>query len=204
MQDVTCPQEGCTMQLQPNSKVFEELPQNTKDKYSRNILWKQTISNPNLKLCPREHCQGVIDKSQPINECNRCRTKYCKECELVTHEGACDTNFQDNFKDWKRCPQCKMFIERTQGCNHMTCRCGHQFCFVCLAAWSDSHYECGNQSFHNRFNELSVWQRFLFGLLIIVAYPIFVIIFVAFWLLSIVLAAICGFFGGPVYFYVKY
>lgn len=25
----------------------------------------------------------------------------------------------------------------------MTCRCGHQFCYICLADWDDNHYECG-------------------------------------------------------------
>jgi len=49
-----------------------------------------------------------------------------------------------------------------------------------------------------------MWQRFLFGLLIIVVYPIFLGIFVTFWLLSIVLAAIYGFIVGPIHFYAQF
>ena len=63
---------------------------------------------------------------------------------LPKHEGACDANFQRNFKDWKRCPRCHMFIEKNEGCNHMTCLCSHQFCYVCLADWQERHYQCGS------------------------------------------------------------
>jgi hypothetical protein len=32
----------------------------------------------------------------------------------------------------KFCPQCRVAIIKNDGCNHMTCRCGHHFCWVCL------------------------------------------------------------------------
>jgi IBR domain, a half RING-finger domain/SAM domain (Sterile alpha motif) len=36
---------------------------------------------------------------------------------------------------WKQCPRCASLIELSIGCNHMTCRCGHDFCFLCLSEW---------------------------------------------------------------------
>jgi hypothetical protein len=49
----------------------------------------------------------------------------------------------------KRCPKCKSHIEKTVGCNHMTCRkCKHDFCWVCLDPWNihssatGGYFEC--------------------------------------------------------------
>ncbi|CAN6373431.1 unnamed protein product [Urochloa humidicola] len=32
----------------------------------------------------------------------------------------------------KLCPNCRKAIEKNQGCNHMRCVCGHNFCWLCL------------------------------------------------------------------------
>ncbi len=32
----------------------------------------------------------------------------------------------------RACPTCGMLIEHTAACKHMVCRCGTQFCFICL------------------------------------------------------------------------
>eukprot|EP00927_Polykrikos_kofoidii_P035310 TRINITY_DN29902_c0_g1_i1.p1 TRINITY_DN29902_c0_g1~~TRINITY_DN29902_c0_g1_i1.p1 ORF type:complete len:327 (+),score=30.73 TRINITY_DN29902_c0_g1_i1:755-1735(+) len=37
----------------------------------------------------------------------------------------CSTESQ--FPGCKRCPQCSILIEKSGGCDHMMCRCGHQF-----------------------------------------------------------------------------
>lgn len=31
-----------------------------------------------------------------------------------------------------KCPKCEIPIEKTTGCPHMSCPCGHQFCWYCL------------------------------------------------------------------------
>ena len=42
-----------------------------------------------------------------------------------------------NVEMWKkevgamRCPNCKFIVEKTDGCDHMTCRCRYEFCYVC-------------------------------------------------------------------------
>lgn len=36
------------------------------------------------------------------------------------------------MKTTKRCPNCKVRIEKSGGCDVMRCRCGHKFCWCCL------------------------------------------------------------------------
>ncbi len=147
MEEVTCPEEDCPKKIDVNSQCFINLPEDFKRKYNRLEVWKQTVDNPILKLCPAEHCNGVITTTIHY-VCQQCKVEYCSECMLKKHMGPCDTNFERNFKDWKRCPHCKMFIEKTEGCNHMTCNCQHQFCYVCLEDWDQEHYECGQRLFN--------------------------------------------------------
>jgi len=30
---------------------------------------------------------------------------------------------------------CRFFVELEVGCYHMTCRCGHEFCYLCTSRW---------------------------------------------------------------------
>ncbi|KAI5202836.1 hypothetical protein E4T39_04567 [Aureobasidium subglaciale] len=38
-------------------------------------------------------------------------------------------------KGWQRCHNCKAMVELKEGCNHMTCRCGADFCMICASPW---------------------------------------------------------------------
>jgi ribonuclease HI len=42
----------------------------------------------------------------------------------------------------KQCQQCRRMIELTHGCHHMTCWCGHEFCYSCGSEYRDSHQTC--------------------------------------------------------------
>ncbi|KEQ71256.1 hypothetical protein M436DRAFT_65408 [Aureobasidium namibiae CBS 147.97] len=47
---------------------------------------------------------------------------------------------------WQTCNRCKSVVQLSMGCNHVTCRCGHQFCYVCGAPWKT----CGCQQWSER------------------------------------------------------
>ncbi|KAM5538216.1 hypothetical protein V8D89_008103 [Ganoderma adspersum] len=45
---------------------------------------------------------------------------------------------------WRRCRRCGHMVELAVGCNHMTCRCRFEFCYVCGALWKT----CGCPLWH--------------------------------------------------------
>lgn len=75
-------------------------------------------------------------------QCSICKTKVCFKCRERWHKGSCEANlekvYQSSYGDKKNvwlCPMCKTRIERTGGCNHMTCSfCLFEFCWICGAA----------------------------------------------------------------------
>lgn len=52
-------------------------------------------------------------------------------------------------KNSKPCPKCSLAVTKNDGCNHMTCRCGHQFCWICRREWND----CGGTYKCNKFDK---------------------------------------------------
>ncbi|OHF01472.1 hypothetical protein CORC01_03228 [Colletotrichum orchidophilum] len=104
----------------------------------------------NRIYCPSRKCGAWIKPQCMRNEggrqsakCGHCRTKVCCSCNGRWHSSReCPddeetTKFLDHAKDegWKRCYKCSHMVELKEGCNHMTCICGAQFCMVCGTKW---------------------------------------------------------------------
>jgi ariadne-1 len=98
-------------------------------------------------------------------ECSKCKYRFCWACKNESHfPSSCNSAGQwltkcsseaENIqwilaKTNKRCPKCKVHIEKNQGCNHMTCRkhaggCGYEFCWLCKGDWTKhgrGYYYC--------------------------------------------------------------
>jgi hypothetical protein len=109
---------------------------------------KLVEQNPLNVYCPNRDCVSVVTLSREgasRARCHECNTKFCVKCSgehsaFVTCEWAVDSG----FRKWKgttpdgckRCPNCRMFIEKNGGCSHMTCNgCRHGFCWHCMSPW---------------------------------------------------------------------
>lgn len=163
----TCPQKGCNLVI-PESVFLKFLHRDEKLKndYNKALLKNFTDFNSDIKWCPSPDCGicvRVPGHMMKEIECE-CGTNFCfgcgKEghrpcdCEMVERWLKKNKSESENVK-WliahtKQCPQCHKYIEKNQGCNHMTCRkeaggCGFEFCWICLGEWKphgSSYYQC--------------------------------------------------------------
>ena len=111
-------------------------------------LLEHTISQQaDMSWCPTPDCNYAFIFEQGSTEfkCQKCQKFYCLECMVPFHVGktcrqfkaARDDKGDDKFlrfvkgSKFKQCPQCKVWVEKSHGCDHMRCTCGRHFCYRC-------------------------------------------------------------------------
>jgi hypothetical protein len=102
----------------------------------------------NRVYCPRETCSAFLGSSAQLPArvaCRHCPTVVCVACKQIDHGAVpCEENTAleqvkslAREQSWQTCPGCAQIIELHQGCYHMTCRCGTQFCYLCAEQWKN-------------------------------------------------------------------
>ncbi|KAL4268947.1 Linear Ubiquitination-Associated E3 Ligase [Pleurotus pulmonarius] len=111
-----------------------------------------------LKYCKTPDCTQIYraSKARPGTncaiKCPSCFSSICSSCHEDDHEGmSCrDVRVAKNnerlSEAWvqrlKRCPRCQVPIEKSGGCNHISCRCGAHVCWKCMGVFNaDVIYE---------------------------------------------------------------
>ena len=126
--------------------------QNLIEKYKKFKKRAEIIKDKNKQICPKPDCDSYLQKSNETKyvTCENGHT-YCFECLNPPHENkSCGLNLENEFIRWtkdkrvKRCPRCKMYTEKNEGCNHMTCtNCKYQWCWICEGKYIYGHYDSG-------------------------------------------------------------
>ncbi|GBE87718.1 hypothetical protein BKA93DRAFT_904453 [Sparassis latifolia] len=111
-----------------------------------------------LKYCKTPDCTQLYraaTQNIPASalQCPSCFSTVCSSCHEDAHEGmSCaeyriqkDPTEQERLNDaWiaqqggrvKKCPSCSVPIEKLEGCNHMSCRCGAHICWRCMGIFT--------------------------------------------------------------------
>jgi hypothetical protein len=93
--------------------------------------WIRSVNrNRQTAVCKKGHAMCVMCRQPPHEtdggECPRDTGRQLVE-RLAEEEG------------WRRCIDCGILVEHREACQHMTCRCGAEFCYVCGARWRSCH-----------------------------------------------------------------
>ncbi|KAK4954286.1 hypothetical protein LTR10_007716 [Elasticomyces elasticus] len=128
---------------------------------------------PEYRECPSAGCSYgyILSKDEGnIFNCQLCELMYCVDCEILMHSGRTCIEYQDeeaqkqreeaeetantNWKEvnTKPCPECHVLIEKSTGCEHMTCfSCKFQFCWMCFAPYlgPEGIFRVGNHAHRN-------------------------------------------------------
>ncbi|KAK3431918.1 hypothetical protein EUGRSUZ_E03050 [Eucalyptus grandis] len=160
---IKCPALECEGVLQINS-CRQILPENVLYMWEKSLCEAVFLDSQKF-YCPFQNCSALLikdyDDGQVIreSECPYCHRLFCAECSVPWHAGVSCEEFQLLNEDergredlivrelakeekWGRCPKCKFYVERTQGCAHIVCRCQVQFCYGCGSEWTDTHGGC--------------------------------------------------------------
>lgn len=158
-----CPQQDCNL-LVPESAFYKYISDDemSMKNYIHGMHKNFTDHNIEIKWCPSSGCDACVkcdSKSNKEIDCI-CGYTFCFKCGKEGHRPCqCDMvnvwdkknqSESENVKwlqaNTKQCPKCKKYIEKNQGCDHMTCRttaggCGHEFCWICFGDWK-GHSSC--------------------------------------------------------------
>uniref|UniRef100_A0A1J3D772 RBR-type E3 ubiquitin transferase n=1 Tax=Noccaea caerulescens TaxID=107243 RepID=A0A1J3D772_NOCCA len=159
---IGCPVSGCTGRLEPEQCRLI-LPREVFDRWG-DALCEAVVMRSKRFYCPYKDCSALVflDESQEEkmteSECPHCYRMVCVACDTKWHPEITCEEYQrlgvnererDDIllkkmaesKNWRRCPSCKFYIEKSQGCLYMKCRCGLAFCYNCGTPSKDhSHY----------------------------------------------------------------
>mmetsp|Transcript_4354 Transcript_4354/g.10091 ORF Transcript_4354/g.10091 Transcript_4354/m.10091 type:complete len:231 (-) Transcript_4354:277-969(-) len=104
-----------------------------------------------IRSCPECGSAEHVVTTKSALQCRSCGTSRCLRCKnMWTADHRCATsvallNSWEGFKDmatyemqlkpmgFKRCPACQCPCEKADplSCDHITCVCGHEFCWMC-------------------------------------------------------------------------
>lgn len=139
---ITCPGVNCkaVLELDICRPVLPDLVVHRWE----DALCQEFINTSQRLYCPFRDCSAPLlndNGGEDIreSECPFCHRLFCARCNVPWHPGIECEDYQRLNEDergtadlmvrelakekkWARCPRCKYYVERTQGCPHMTCR----------------------------------------------------------------------------------
>ena len=162
--EIKCLMAGCTHKYS-QEEIRPNVSKEIYAKYKKFFRIQKKLKNPDKKYinCPFVDCEELVECTN-INEGNINCDKghiFCRKCykigghinSICTKEDLNISFFRELKKNnsrgvsirYKQCPECKILIEKIDGCNQMKClNCGFNFCWLCLKEYTPNHFSIYN------------------------------------------------------------
>ncbi|PSS19690.1 ATP-dependent RNA helicase [Actinidia chinensis var. chinensis] len=158
---ILCPGVDCKSPLDFDS-CRQIIPNDVLVRWDESLC-KSLIPDSQTVYCPFRDCLALLvnDSGEVIVKikCPSCHRSICARCHVPWHTEFSCKEFQRlnakkrgkeeilvvelaKKKSWRKCPSCKMYVEKTDGCLHVICRCGNGFCYQCGSKWSKCSSGC--------------------------------------------------------------
>lgn len=162
--------------INPNDQELSNKKIALIEKFKKFKFNKELESNKDTIFCPFPNCDGYVihDKSKDIDAdgdkinveliCNKDPNHaFCNQCKDIYHGTASCAEkddvilklVMDKQLKYKKCPGCKSWTEKRDGCNHMTCsHCKFEWCWVCNGKYAGNHYNIpGTKCYGRHFSD---------------------------------------------------
>ncbi|KAM7502043.1 hypothetical protein LguiB_000947 [Lonicera macranthoides] len=166
-----CPHEGCKSEMKIEScqkfltpELFHIMSQRIKE---ASIPPGEKIYCPYSKcsaLMSKVEVQGYAvnltggGEQVAARQCAKCGGIFCISCKVPWHRNmncydykrlnpypaAEDAKLKNLAarNRWRQCVKCNHMVELSEGCYHIYCRCGYEFCYTCGAEWKNKKATC--------------------------------------------------------------
>lgn len=137
----------CGKMIDP-SHLIKHFAKDVRGQFERKVSRLLLLHEPGNSECiATVNCEGIAMTFPGTikMQCQLCRIQWCAKCKIVEKEHLGKTCLQiKNEREskmnpvdvWKamntmKCPKCLVNVEKNEGCDHMSCKCGSHFCWKC-------------------------------------------------------------------------
>ncbi|XP_024967181.1 probable E3 ubiquitin-protein ligase ARI9 [Cynara cardunculus var. scolymus] len=138
---VKCPHLQCKGLIGPEI-CRSIVPKEVLERWENSLCESMILASEKITYCPFKDCSAMLvdDGAETVTSsvCPNCNRLFCASCNVVWHSGFDCNEFRGlkkgekdpedlklmdlaKRKKWKRCPNCKYFVEKVSGCLHISC-----------------------------------------------------------------------------------
>ncbi|KAM1999251.1 hypothetical protein ACFX16_006707 [Malus domestica] len=166
-----CPHEGCKTEVNIDGcakflapKLVEAISQRIRESaipvtdkvYCPNPRCSALMSKSEVLEYTKTYFVGA--EQSGARRCMKCQYYFCINCKVPWHFNMNCYDYKRSHpyphpedqlmnslatkKHWRQCVKCNHMVELAEGCYHITCRCGYEFCYTCGAQWKNKKATC--------------------------------------------------------------